>query len=143
MQKAFSLCTGPHKFCSGPSHLLYLLSEVKYYSWMLTDRNPQLAALTCPHHDKVSPAVTKGTLPFPTVQLTICMRVLPRWYLVVKNPPACAADIRDGGLVPGSGRFPGGGRGTPLQYPCLENPMDRGAWWAPVHGVAESWTRLE
>ena len=45
--------------------------------------------------------------------------------------------------VPGSGRSPGEGNGNPLQYSCLENPVDRGAWWAVVHGVAESWTRLE
>ena len=47
--------------------------------------------------------------------------------LVVKNPPANAGDARDVGLIPGSGRFPGGGHGNPLQYSCLENPMDRGA----------------
>ena len=60
--------------------------------------------------------------------------------LVVKNPPANAGDIRDTGLIPVSGRSPGGGNGNPLQYPCLENSMDRGAWWATVHGVAKSWT---
>ena len=48
--------------------------------------------------------------------------------LVVKNPPANAGDVRDAGLIPGSGRAPGGGHGKPLQYSCLENPMDRGAW---------------
>ena len=57
--------------------------------------------------------------------------------LVVKNPPAKAGDIRDVGLIPGLGRSPGGGHGNPLQYPCPENPMDRGAWWATVHGVVE------
>ena len=46
------------------------------------------------------------------------------------------------GLIPGSGRSPGEGNGTPLQYSCLENPMDRGAWWAAVHGVARSRTQL-
>ena len=46
------------------------------------------------------------------------------------------------GLIPGSGRSPGEGNGNPLQYSCLENSMDRGAWWAPVHGVSKSWTRL-
>ena len=46
------------------------------------------------------------------------------------------------GLIPGSGRSPGGGNGNPLQYSCLENSMDRGAWWATVHGVAKSQTRL-
>ena len=58
--------------------------------------------------------------------------------LVVKNPPANAGDIRDAGLIPGSGRSLEGGHGNPFQYSCLENPMDRGAWWATVHGVTES-----
>ena len=58
--------------------------------------------------------------------------------LVVKNPPANAGDIRDTGSIPGSERSPGGGHGNPLQYSCLENPMDRGACQATVHGVAES-----
>ena len=62
--------------------------------------------------------------------------------LVVKNLPANAGDIRDTGLIPGSGRCPGGGHSNPLQYSCLENPMDRGAWWAIVHGVTKSWTQL-
>ena len=58
---------------------------------------------------------------------------------LVKNPPANAGDM---GSIPGLGRSPGGGRGSPLQYSCLENPMDREAWWAAVHGVAKSWIRL-
>ena len=52
--------------------------------------------------------------------------------LVVKNLPTSAGDVRDVGLIPGSGRSPGGGHGDPLQYLCLENPMDRGAWRAAV-----------
>jgi len=48
----------------------------------------------------------------------------------------------DLGSIPGSGRSPGEGNGYPLQYSCLENPMDRGAWWATVHGVAQSWTQM-
>ena len=55
---------------------------------------------------------------------------------------ASASDAGDLGLIPGSGRSPGEGNGNPLQYSCLENPMDRGPWWATVHGVAKSWTRL-
>ena len=55
--------------------------------------------------------------------------------LVVKNPPANAGDIKDTILIPGLGRSPGGGYGNPLQYSCLENPMDRGAWQATVHRV--------
>ena len=49
---------------------------------------------------------------------------------VVKSPPATAGDAGDTGSIPGLGRSPGGGNGSPLQYSCLENPMDRGAWWA-------------
>ena len=55
--------------------------------------------------------------------------------LVVKNPPANAGDIRDADSIPGWGRTPGGGHGNPFQYSCLENPMDREAWWATVHRV--------
>ena len=62
---------------------------------------------------------------------------------MVKNPPANAGDIRDGGLIHGSGRSPGGGHGNPLQYWCLENPMDGGAWGATVHRVTKSRTRLK
>ena len=59
--------------------------------------------------------------------------------LVVKNLSASAGDRRDWGLIPGLGRSPGGGNGNPLQYSCLENPTDRGAWQATVRGVTESW----
>ena len=55
---------------------------------------------------------------------------------MVKNPPANAGYVKDTGLIPGLGRFPGGGHGNTLQYPCLENPMDRGAWWATVNRVS-------
>ena len=57
-----------------------------------------------------------------------------------KNPPAIAGDIGDVGLIPGWGRTPGGGTGNSLQYSCLKNAMDRGAWQATVHGVAKSQT---
>ena len=53
-----------------------------------------------------------------------------------------AGDTGSVGLIPGSGRAPGGGNGNPLQYSFLKNPMNRGAWWAIVHGVAKSWTWL-
>ena len=62
--------------------------------------------------------------------------------LVIKNPPANAGDIRDMGLTPVSGRSPGGGHGNPLQYSCLENPMDRGAWWLKVHGASKNQTEM-
>ena len=70
------------------------------------------------------------------------MRIYITWasqvLLVVENLPANAGDIRDVGSILGSGRSYGGGHGNPLQYSCLENPMDRRAWWATVHGVTES-----
>ena len=61
-------------------------------------------------------------------------------YTVVKNLPAGAGDTRDVGSIPGLGRSPGAGNGNPPHYSCLENPMDRGAWWATVHRVAKSQT---
>ena len=60
----------------------------------------------------------------------------------IKNPPANAGDTGDSGSVPEFRRSPGGGNSNPLQYSCLENPMDRGAWWDIVHRVAKSWTQL-
>ena len=61
---------------------------------------------------------------------------------MAKNPLANAEDARYVGLIPGSGRSPGGGNGSPFQCSRLENPMDRGVWHAVVHGVAKSWTQL-
>ena len=58
------------------------------------------------------------------------------------NSPANAGDIRDSCRIPGSGKYPRGGNGNPLQYSCLETSMDRGAWWATVHGLTKSETRL-
>ena len=57
---------------------------------------------------------------------------------MVKNLPANAGDLRDVSSIPGSGRSPGGGHGNPLQYSCLENPMDGGVWWAALHSGAKS-----
>ena len=62
--------------------------------------------------------------------------------LVVKNPPADARDSGDVSLIPGSGRSSGGGHGNPLQDSCLGSPMDRGDWWATVHGVTKSRIQL-
>jgi len=60
-----------------------------------------------------------------------------------KEPVCQAGDIRDVGLIPGLGRSPGGANSNPLQYSCLENPIDRGAWWAMVHRIAKSQTQLK
>ena len=57
---------------------------------------------------------------------------------MVKNPPGNAEDLRDMGSIPRLGRFPEGRDGNPLQYSCLENPMDRGAWWAVGHRVTKN-----
>ena len=62
---------------------------------------------------------------------------------MVKNPPANARDIRNMGCIPGLGRSPRGGNGNQLRYSCLENPMDRGAWGAIVHGVTKGQTQLK
>ena len=62
---------------------------------------------------------------------------------VVRNPLASAGDLGDEGSIPGSGRSPAEGNGNPLQYSCLENPVDRGAWWATVHRVAKNWTHAQ
>ena len=70
--------------------------------------------------------------------MTLCMTFQVAG--VVKKPPASAGDVRDVGSIPGLGKSPGGRHGNPLQYSCLENPMDRGAWQATVHRVANSWT---
>jgi len=63
--------------------------------------------------------------------------------LVVNSLPANLGDVRDAGSIPGSGRSPGGGHGSAFQYSCLEHPMDRGAWWATVYGVAKSLAQLK
>ena len=69
--------------------------------------------------------------------LSLYFRQATQVVLVVKTLPANAGDTRDVGLIPGSERSPKGEHGNPLQYSCLENPMDRGAWWAAVHGIAK------
>ena len=69
----------------------------------------------------------------------VCMYVYAfQVALMVKNPPVNAGDLRDAGSIPGSGRSPGEGNSKPLQYFCLGNPMDRGAWQVTIHGVTKS-----
>ena len=73
----------------------------------------------------------------------IVMSVIPfPGVLVVKNPPASSGDARDLGSIPELGRSPEERNGNPLQYSCLEIPMDRGTWWGTVHGVTKSQTQL-
>ena len=93
------------------------------------------------NHQQMTLLVTKHLLLF----LSLCFFFCPQYDnlkgfpsgTVVKNSPANAGDV---GLIPGLGRSPGGGNGNPLWNSCLENPTDRGAWWATVHGVAKSHT---
>ena len=75
-----------------------------------------------------------------TPQVTLVVKNLPGKE---NNQPANAGDPRDVGLISGLGRSPAGGHGNPLQNSSLENVMDRGAWWATVHGLTKSWTRLK
>ena len=85
----------------------------------------------------------KRSLGFTSFSISLYKNRASQVMLVVKNPPANEGDIKDLGSIPGFGRSPGGGRGNPLQYPSLENPMDRGAWWATVHRGAKSQTWLK
>ena len=72
----------------------------------------------------------------------VCVCVLPQW-LSGKESACSTGATGDVGSIPGSGRFPGGEHGYPLQYSFLENPMDKGAWRATVHRVTKSWTRVK
>ena len=81
----------------------------------------------------------------PIVQLVkffLCISIRPSGFPGGSEVKASACNEGDLSSIPGSGRSPGEGNGNPLQYSCLENPMDGGAWWATVHGVAKSWTQL-
>ena len=82
----------------------------------------------------------------PTFIQVVCLSTEFSWgfpgVLVAKNPPANAKEVRDTRSVPGSGRSPGEGNGNLLQYSCLENPMDRGAWWAAAHRPTKRLTQL-
>ena len=82
----------------------------------------------------VAGAARSRALVDPGYQIFLASQVA----LVVKNLPANAGDIKIVGLIPGLGRSPGGGHGNPLQYSCLDSPMDRGAWWATTHMIAKS-----
>ena len=70
----------------------------------------------------------------------LCIKRASHVALVVKSPPTNGGSVKEVSSIPGLGRSPGGGHGNPLQYSCLENPMDRGAWWTTVHTVAKTRT---
>ena len=79
-------------------------------------------------------------MPTENLKITLENFGVSQVALVVKNPPVNAGDLKEVGWIAGSGKSPGRGHGNPLQYSCLENPLDRGAWWATVCGVTKSWT---
>ena len=118
--------------------------------WTVAHRAPLSKGFFRQEHWSGLPFLPPGDLPDPGIKLaspTLASRLFTteppgeshfQVAIVIKNPPANAGDVRDAGLIPGSGRSSGGRNGNPLQCSCLENPMDRGAWWAMVYGVAES-----
>ena len=111
-------------------------SRQKYWSVL---PHPPLGDLPDPGIEPESPALQMDSLPTePHGEAQQRPKMLSDLGgSVVKNPPAKTGDTRDEGSIPGSGRCPGVGNGNPLQYSCLENPIDRGAWRATVHEVAE------
>ena len=96
-----------------------------------------------PHPNPINSTLVPGTIRHHFLLPKMTFNVPYQWQgtsqvaLGVKNPPANAGDTGDGVSIPGSGRCPGREHGNPLQYSCLENPMDKGAWWATVHGVTK------
>ena len=112
-------------------------SKIKVPRWSLAGEGHLL--VQSQHLCAVSPGVegAKDLSKTSLIRALILFRAC-QVVLVVKNPTANAGDIRDTGSVPGLGRSNGGRHVNPLQYSCLENPMDRGAWWATVHRVAKS-----
>ena len=112
------------------------------WTWLCLGLIPSLKSLlavaqTCSYLRIFAPAMPSVWNSLP---LIICLSF--SGGSVVKNPPANARDLGDLNLIPGSGRSPGGGNGNPLQYSCLENPVDTGAWHAAVCGGSKSWTPL-
>ena len=98
------------------------------------------------HVSFIGRQILNSWTPGKTVNLLLFLRKASQAVLVVKKPPAIAGDIWDAGLIPGLGRSSGEGHGNPLQYSCLENPMDRGVWWAiqsmGLQRVRHDWSDL-
>ena len=117
------------KDCSLPGSSIHGVSQAIILEWVAISGD-----LPSPGTESGSPALQEGSLPLS--------HLAPRASqvaLAVKNLPANTGNIRDFnlGLIPRSGRSPGGGHGNPLRYSCLENPVDRGAWWATGYRVAK------
>ena len=112
--------------------------------WLLLREAPlPLAGHSLRHGDDTFSLIApEGQGPGPP-SVQVLLSEASQVALVVKTLPANAGDVRDAGLIPGSGSSPGGGNGNSLQYSCLENPIDRGAWQTTGHGIAKSWTQLK
>ena len=107
--------------------VLKIMTPIKLLYWRLTHVVEFVGLLVCSSEFATVPSPCRAS----------------QEALVVKNLPANSRDKRDMGSVPGLGRSPGGGHDNPLQYSCLENPMDRGPWWTTVPGITKSWTQLK
>ena len=132
---------------SGDCHRRVRLPVLKLHAHALTECASLSGFLHLAEHLCDPETLGPGCLYASAVLRFHCWVGFPCWVspvaLVVKSRPANAGDLRDLGLIPGLGRSPGGGHGNPLQYSCLENPMDRGAWCATVHRVPQRWTQLK
>ena len=116
--------------------------DIENLNWLITSKEIETLIENLPQNK--SPLADSFTGEFYQTFRDLVAILLKLWgfqeALVVKNLPANAGDLSDAGLIHGLGRSPGGGHGNPLQYSCLENPMDRGAWQATIHKAAKSWT---
>ena len=106
--------------CTGSLTSLLYLQTIYQFLWSLLPSSPE----SCISH------------------ILISLSEASQVALVVKNWPASPGDVKDRGFISGLGRSPGGVHGYHLQYSCLENPMERRAWWATVHRISENWTWL-
>ena len=126
-----------------PSELCSLLNQnllLLYFLW-----RPKQSRLWSGWNERISLWVMLGRQLVYVVALYCRVelhRSIPLGFPGGSDGKESTCNVRDPGLIPGLGRSPGEGYGNPLQYSCLENPMDRGVWWATVHGVTKSWTGL-
>ena len=118
-----------------------LLSSSGQHLYLVLLQNPFIGQMFSPWRSQGSSLLAfPGSFIYLKIfcNFLFCIGIGSPGGTVVKNQPATAGDTGDAGSIPESGRSPGEGNGNPLQYSCLGNPMGRGAWWATVHGVAES-----
>ena len=122
-----------------------LRSGIYHYITIDVDKNLQIPGVGSSEGSRREDGTTVWRLPKPHHSFLPLINILRGFLveLVIKNPPANAGDPGELGSIPGSGRSPGGGHVSPLQFSCLENPMDREAWRAAVHKAAESRTWLK